>query len=509
MKIKYIIFAFIVVGLLFRVVQYQHALFSDWDEGIYAEVAADMVERNSYILPEFNSQPWLDKPPVVGMLIAGAFKLFPEHKELASRATMAFVAIGLLAFLYILSKRITTFFFAEKLNSLSEWMRELVFFSPLFATALTPVFLDRAIRLNTDSLLAVSWLGYFVARESFQGKFAAIIIGTWTKSVAGFYPMVFDIFSFFTLKNKTKNIGLYIALIVSGFSWLILNYFVYGHDFIKAHIQDQLFKRVTVPIELHFGGRLFYPEFLVKELSFVLVIMICSYLIITFDILKKLRPENGISFFKKLTSFIQSPSCALYVLLLSPLPFFVLLTFAKSKIWWYMILIIPFFALSIPYGLMRVRNNTLRMIVAISIFAFFLFRFLPATYALKTVQDSPDKLRVAQCVGSIPSDRVLIMVNEQERKNRNVVEAAQLQTYSSFMYGGAPSFVYYAHKKVEHYYRVEELNGRLISGGTMKDLLVISKDDMIKDEFSEARKALLSKKKETTCYFGEWEVYQL
>ncbi|KXK09569.1 MAG: hypothetical protein UZ22_OP11002001034 [Microgenomates bacterium OLB23] len=87
---------------------------------------------------------------------------------------------------------------------------------------------------------------------------------------------------------------------------------------------------------------------------------------------------------------------------------------------------------------------------------------------LDTVQDTPEKLRVAQCVARIESDRVLIMVNDQERRNRNVVEAAQLQTFSSFIYGGSPAFIYYSEKPVAHYYRVDELLGRLLGSDAKK-----------------------------------------
>ena len=158
---------------------------------------------------------------------------------------------------------------------------------------------------------------------------------------------------------------------------------------------------------------------------------------------------------------------------------------------------------------MKVRNDTMRQLLVLSICAFFLYRFLPETYLLKTVEDTPEKLRVARCAASIESDRVLIMVNEQERKNRNVVEAAQLQTFSSFMYGGSPSFVYYSNKPVIHYYRVDELLGRLIEEDERNDLLVISKEDLAKSEFKEISDLLRSSKRESTCYFGEWEVYHL
>ncbi len=509
MKIRYFIFGFIALGLLLRVFHFQNALFSDWDEGIYAEVAADMTERNSYILPDFNGQPWLDKPPMTSILTAIAFKVFPEHKELASRSMMTLVAIGLLGVVYLLSRRTISFFFSAEINGLSEWQRELILFTPVFVTSLTPVFLDRAIRLNTDSILALTWLTYFLAGQSFKGKLASIALGTWTKSAAGFYPMIFDIFSFSFAKEKFKQAKWYVAIILTGLSWLILNYVVYGNDFVKGHIQDQLFKRVTVPIELHFGGRLFYPEFLLKELSFALAIIVIAYLVIVYDILKKINLQPGTNFFKKTLQYLQSLEWTHYLLLLSPLPFFALLTFAKSKLWWYMILLIPFFALTIPYGLMKLKQNALRMILVGGICLFFLYRFLPATYLLKDVEDTPNKLRVAQCLSELDAENVVIMVNEQERKNRNVVEAAQLQTFSSFMYGGSPSFVYYSGKPVIHAYRVDELFSRLLEKEKHNDVIVISKDDIIKDEFKEVRDLLQGSNRETRCYFGEWEVYHL
>lgn len=509
MKIRYFIFGFIALGLLFRAFQFQNALFSDWDEGIYAEVASDMTERNSYILPEFNGEPWLDKPPVTSILTAISFNAFPNHKELASRTVMALVAIGLLGVVYLLSRRTVSFFFSSEVSSLPEWQKELIFFTPVFVTALTPVFLDRAIRLNTDSILAFSWLTYFLAAQSFKGKLASVILGTWTKSAAGFYPMIFDIFSFAYAKEKARQIKWYVGIILAGLSWLILNYVVYGNDFIKGHILDQLFKRVTVPIELHFGGRLFYPEFLLKELSFTLALIVITYFVMGFDVLKRIRLQQGSNFFKKTIQFFQTLDWTNYLLLLSPLPFFALLTFAKSKLWWYMILLIPFFALTVSYGLMRVKQKTVRMILVGSICLFFLYRFLPETYLLKKVEDTPEKLRVAQCVAKLDVENVVIMVNEQERKNRNVVEAAQLQTWSSFSYGGSPSFVYYSDKPVVHAYRVDELFSRLLEKEKYSDVIVISKDDMAKEEFKEVRDLLQGYQRETRCYFGEWEVYHL
>ena len=84
MKIKYFIFGFIILGLCIRAYNYRLALFSDWDEGIYAEVADEALQRGSLIFSSFNGEPWLDKPPVTSILTAGAFALFPAHKELGT-----------------------------------------------------------------------------------------------------------------------------------------------------------------------------------------------------------------------------------------------------------------------------------------------------------------------------------------------------------------------------------------------------------------------------------------
>ncbi|KXK09568.1 MAG: hypothetical protein UZ22_OP11002001033 [Microgenomates bacterium OLB23] len=116
----------------------------------------------------------------------------------------------------------------------------------------------------------------------------------------------------------------------------MINLIVYKEAFMKAHIQDQLFKRIYVPIELHFGGRLFYPEFLAQELSFVLALIVVAYIVIAWDMFKTARSKGFLA-------FLQSQELVQYFVLLSPLPFFALLTYAKSKLWWYMIMLIPFF----------------------------------------------------------------------------------------------------------------------------------------------------------------------
>ncbi len=504
MKLRYLLFGFIIVGLLLRAYQYQNALFTDWDEGIYAELAAESISKNAYVMTQFNGEPWIDKPPIGSIVMSIGFLLMPENKELGSRLMMVLVASCMLILLYQLSRKIHSYFFSESIGRLPEWQQELVYFSPVFVTALTPLFHERSIHLNTDTLLATSWLGYFVYHQSFYGRLFFVGFGTWAKSILGFYPMLFDVFPFMGSKQKAQEIGRYVIIIVVACAWHIFNYLTYGQSFLKAHFQDQLLKRVAVPIELHFGGRMYYPEFLIKELSIILIIIGVAYLLITYDIVKKIQRESGSSIVRKFISYIQTPEFYLYALLFSAIPFFGFLIFAKSKIWWYIMMVIPLFALTVPYALMRIQKDALRNIMLAGIILFFLYKFIPATYALRPVTDVPEKLRVAQCVDLLPGDKVTFVVNDQERRNRNVVEAAQLQTNSSFIYGGSPAFIYYANKKVNHIYKMEELPQGLTA------LVVISKDDLERQEFAQVA-TLLEKNynRESRCYFGEWAVYSL
>jgi hypothetical protein len=87
------------------------------------------------------------------------------------------------------------------------------------------------------------------------------------------------------------------------------------------------------------------------------------------------------------------------------------------------------------------------------------------TFALRTQSIQPDwftptdKTKIGQCVGiyATPDDRITYLVPSQERIDANVIEAAQLQIGSSFIYGSAPAFLYYADAPTTFVYRLERL----------------------------------------------------
>ncbi len=71
---------------------------TDWDEAIYAEVAREMLHFGP-LVPHWNYQPWLEKPPLAMWLTAGLYYLLGVT-NFAGRAVSALSAIGTVAVLH-------------------------------------------------------------------------------------------------------------------------------------------------------------------------------------------------------------------------------------------------------------------------------------------------------------------------------------------------------------------------------------------------------------------------
>src|SRR5437773_10048216 len=65
----------------------------DPDEGLYASIAREMLERGDWAIPHINGLPYLEKPPLYFWLTAGTFGLF-GYSEWAVRLWSALSALG-------------------------------------------------------------------------------------------------------------------------------------------------------------------------------------------------------------------------------------------------------------------------------------------------------------------------------------------------------------------------------------------------------------------------------
>jgi 4-amino-4-deoxy-L-arabinose transferase-like glycosyltransferase len=75
-----------------------HRSLAMWDEGIYAEIAREMLHRG-LLLPLWNYHPWFEKPPLMLWIIACFFHLFGIN-EFWARAGSAFSGVALVALLH-------------------------------------------------------------------------------------------------------------------------------------------------------------------------------------------------------------------------------------------------------------------------------------------------------------------------------------------------------------------------------------------------------------------------
>lgn len=114
----------------------------------------------------------------------------------------------------------------------------------------------------------------------------------------------------------------------------------------------------------------------------------------------------------------------------------------------------------------------------------------------KTKYTPQEKLIMAKCLAKKNIQALAFLVDDQERKNRNFLEAAHYDTTSSFLYGGSPSFVFYVQKKVYYYYQPE----KFIKDFSLYPAVVLSYDDLQKEK----KLSSLVLKNKVVCRTKNW-----
>lgn len=85
-----------------------HRSLAMWDEGIYAEISREMLHRTP-LVPTWNLQPWLEKPPLMLWITAGFFRVFGVT-EFWARAASAFSGVATVVLLHrFLARRFAIF----------------------------------------------------------------------------------------------------------------------------------------------------------------------------------------------------------------------------------------------------------------------------------------------------------------------------------------------------------------------------------------------------------------
>jgi len=429
---------FLIFGLIFFfLLSYFHLgtdpLF-DWDEGIYGQIGRELKAPVWDLA--WNGQPWFEKPPLVPLLVKLGLTLTTDL-ELGARLFMPIFGALVIVYVFLLVKK----FLSPQAANYS-----IIFF------LLAPLFLSRSRMLNTDIVLLASLTAtiYYLLifkknlrkNQCCRGDYLKIIIvsaiGFYAKGIIAVLPwgvwfcylLIFERDSL--IKYRCAWFYLIMAIFLTILPWHIYMTVKYGSAFWQVYLIEQVFSRTYNPIEYHFGGRLYYVKFLIENLKWVLLISLLG----------------GISF---LQHFIKTKNKLFWLLLIWGGLVLGLFTLAKTKLFWYILPLYPVLAI-----LFACFSRPLRkiywpclalMVIWAGLFNYSKF-FQPA---------SPLNARnfIAESANNECEKQIMVLVSASERRSKDILPP-ELQLSSSFIYGGAPSMVFYYQDQMNFFYRTDE-----------------------------------------------------
>ncbi|MDP4010989.1 MAG: hypothetical protein Q8P72_02055 [Candidatus Roizmanbacteria bacterium] len=439
--------------ILFTVKIVQNPLpFFDWDESIYAQVGQEMIEAKT-IVPLWQGQSWLDKPPLVPLFYGLVMIATPfAQPEVSTRIATLFLSVFALILTYMLYWKVLK----------EQWLTTLV----VIITSLSSIFLQRAQVLNVDIFLLIGWLGYILFYKKFWTSLVFLSFAVYSKSLIGFYPVgmmgLFFLYRFVTKKIDTKKLleefkRLFIHFFILAI-WYIGMYVFYGNNFLYQHFYESHVKRVTASIESHFGRRTFYIDLLSIEFGKYIWWSILGFSILIFQWLRKRLSDQQLLF-------------ALFIV-----PWFLFLNLTKTKIFWYGHPYIPQFALLMVYPLSLIKKARLiYSIIIIAIIATLIHQYFISSNVLDDFYSSNDPHHVVAKIANRYCDELNVIVEPEGREAYQTLKSMNLLITTSRWWGSHPSMVYYFHGDLHFLYTLEELRER--NDHTQGTCFVVHKND--------------------------------
>jgi 4-amino-4-deoxy-L-arabinose transferase-like glycosyltransferase len=487
-----ILLCVLLVALILRLQQQSIIPLYDWDESIYAQVAYEISQNDSLLL-SYNGNPWLEKPPLYLGLLALIFE-FAGRNEVLLRGINIGFAILLTVLLYFLNRKILATLYEKELKTVPALAQMLFYSLPAFFLFASPAFTSRTVTVNVDLILATGWIGFFLFSGRWLLQVVFLLFGVLSKSLFGFYSLA--IYALIQLpKLSFRTFGYLAGLAVIGMAWYLIMLAIYGSQFVQIHFVDHLFRRFSDPIELKFGGRLYYAIGLWNDYGPVLLAILASYGFLLVELLRDIKKHSR--------SFFTSSRWEAYCILFAPLLFLALLTMSKTKIIWYLIPLYPLLALAPAAALgslLRYQKKAVAGVAAIMALGLSVL-FYRNTILYTAFPDNTTRVQLAECMEQVPGDSVAFFVDEQERKNMVAMKSANINISTSFDYGGTPRFIYYSKKKVDFFYTFESFE----QAADKYPLAVITAEDYLKlktvDQFGSSRIK--------ECEFDNWQGYRL
>lgn len=219
-----------------------------WDEAIYANISRTIFQSGDYLHLQFHDEPYFNKPPLFFYLTSWGYHVFGVN-EFSSRIVSVLFGMGCL---------LVGFHFATKLyNTKIATIAVLLMLSNyhFFITV-------RHGRMESMAAFFIVFACYSFYRlmddrRWIYGFAMAIGLGVLTKGGMGFLPFLVILPFLFLYPKWLKNILNYHTLLaivltlVIVVPWYLVQYQIYGANYVDQFIGFQLIDRMKVAIEGH------------------------------------------------------------------------------------------------------------------------------------------------------------------------------------------------------------------------------------------------------------------
>ncbi|CRK80726.1 ArnT family glycosyltransferase [Neobacillus massiliamazoniensis] len=305
-----------------------------WDEARHGVSAYEMVRNHNYIVNTYRGNPdyWNLKPPLSFWTIIAGYKI-AGFNALGLRifsAIFAFLTIIMVAAYGYkkhgkLASIISTVVLLTSTQYITNHSARTGDADSLFIFLFTIAILSLLLWEQNNILLYVSGLAFafaFLTKSWHAGNIAIII---------GLYLFLTGKYKLLTLRNW---ISLGICMILPILIWGFIRYQYDGVTFFKGMIMYDLLHRSSTPIEGHIGGVFYYVSIISRYfINWIYVICILGLLFLF---------NRNFPFKKIIASEKRNELIGLCLWVLIP---FILFTFAKTKVRWYILPIYPALAI--------------------------------------------------------------------------------------------------------------------------------------------------------------------
>ena len=238
----------------------------NWDEGLYANIAGEMVKTGNYLDLKLQGGQWLEKEPLPFWFEALSIKIF-GFNTFALRFPAALLSIFIAPLIYIISRK--------KLNKMWSF-----FASTLFLIS-PAIWFPHMLRTADFDMLSLSLFlatlaSYLYLRNKKMWWICAIFMALGLVS-RGFMGIIYIGIIFiaeiirplFTLQkwNFKKILTFILVSLLPWIIWHIYLFATYTNIYLNVYWKEQFFTRITDPLQGHVGSTSFYINFLQKEMG--------------------------------------------------------------------------------------------------------------------------------------------------------------------------------------------------------------------------------------------------